>query len=324
MLQTIAACAASYGAPTIATHSVQLWDAVKFEILNSTDEDELAQEALNVAHAIAHTLSFGLNTVPPPTTPLARFLKGIVKECLKLLQEPQQKQAKPAGQILARVATASAAAHAYVVQTTMPALLLIYSDAEGIAKQRALLEVLNLFLASSVEVYGSWSDMAAYPALENPMGEFREKLFEMYSKALMGSVKEEAGFRITALRGLVLLARLRRFLEEGEVGMVVQYLDEVALEKGEKVELREEALRGLKDVSKLKPALIMSITFPAFMAQLPDYDDDEAGSGAYTGTLEALAKLSLERAVFEILLTRMVNKLEVILHGMSPPQTNPL
>lgn len=205
----------------------------------------------------------------------------------------------------------------------MPALLLIYSDAEGIAKQRALLEVLNLLLGSSVEVYGSWGDMAAYPALENPMGEFREKLFEMYSKALMGSSKEEGGFRITGLRGLALLARLRRLLEEGEVGMVVQYLDEVALEKGEKVELWEEALRGLKDVSKLKPALIMSITFPAFMAQLPDYDDDEAGSGAYTGTLEALAKLSLERAVFEILLTRMVNKLEVILHGMSPP-TNPL
>ncbi|KAI5850424.1 RNAPII transcription regulator C-terminal-domain-containing protein [Morchella snyderi] len=319
VLQTIAACASSYGAPTIATHSVQLWDAVKFEILNSTDEDELAQEALNVAHAIAQTLSFGLNVVPPPTSPLARFLKGLVKECLKQLQEPQQKQAKPAGQILAKVATASAAAHAYVVQTTMPALLLIYSDAEGIAKQRALLEVLNLFLESSVKVYGSWGDMAVYPALDNPMGEFREKLFEMYSKALMGSSKEEAGFRITALRGLALLAKLRMFLEEGEIGMVVQYLDEVALEKGEKVELREEALRGLKDVSKLKPALIMSITFPAFMAQLPDYDDDEAGSGAYIGTLEALAKLSLERAVFEILLTRMVNKLEVILHGGCGP-----
>lgn len=254
---------------------------------------------------------------PPSTSPLARYLKGIVKECLGLLQEPQQKQARPAGQILARVAVASAAAYAYIIQSIMPALLLIYSDAEGIAKQRALLEVLNLLLESALKVYGTWGDMSTSPVIENPLGMFREKLFEMYSQALMGSSKEEAGFKITALRGLALLSRVRRLLEENEVGMVVQYLDEVALEIQEKNELREEALESLKDISRLKPNLIMSITFPAFMAQLPDYGE-KGTEMPYTATLEALAKLSLDRAVFEVLLTRLLNKLEIILHGKTP------
>lgn len=273
-------------------------------------------EALLASEAIAKTLSFGLTIVPPSASSLARYLKSIVKECLKLLQEPQQKQAKPAGQILAKVATASTAAYAYIIQNTMPALLLIYSDAEGIAKQRALLEVLNLLLGSMLKIYGIWGDMTVCqsPVIENPLGEFREKLFEIYSQALMGSSKEEAGFRVTAMRGLALLSRARRFLEEGEVGMVVQYLDEVALEAQEKEELREEALRSLKDISRLKPSLIMSITFPAFMAQLPD-DEVEGSEMLYTSTLEALAKLSSERAIFEVLLTRLLNKLEVILHG---------
>lgn len=312
----MAACALSYGPQTMSTHSNQIWDAVKFEILNSTDEDELAIEALQVGKAIAESLSFGLNIAPPPTSPLARYLKGIVKECLKLLQEPQQKQAKPAGQILAKVATASEAAYAYIIQNTLPALLLIYSDAEGIAKQRALLEVLNLLLESMLKVYGTWGDMTVgqSPLMANSLGEFREKLFEMYSQALMGSSKEEAGFMVTALRGLALLSRARKFLEESEVGMVVQYLDEVALEVQEKEELREEALQSLREISRLKPNLIISITFPEFMAQLPD-NEAEDSKMPYTVTLEALAKLSLERALFEVLLTRLLNKLEVILHG---------
>lgn len=276
----------------------------------------MATEALLAGRAIAETLSFGLAIIPPATAPLARYLKGIVNECLKLLQEPQQKQAKPAGQILAKVATASAVSYAYIIQNTLPALLLIYSDAGGIAKQRALLEVLNLLLESTLRIYGAWGDITMRSAtmLENPLGKFREKLFEMYSRALMGSSKEETGFRVTALRGLVLLSRALDFLEESEVGMVIQYLDEVALEIQEKEELKEEALQSLKDISRVKPNLIMSITFPAFMAQLPD-DDVKDPKMSYTSTLEALAKLSSERAVFEVLLTRLLNKLEVVLHG---------
>lgn len=309
----MAACARSYGPQTMSTHSTQLWDAVKFEILNSTDEDEIAIEALLVGKAIAESLSFGLNIAPPPTSPLARYLRSIVGECLKLLQEPQQKQARPAGQILAKVATASEAAYTYIIQNAVPALLLVYANAEGITKQRALLEVLNLLLESTLKVYGVWGDMMA-PLIDNPLGEFREKLFEMYSQALMGSSKEEAGFMLTALRGLARLSRARKFLEESEVGMVVQYLDEVALEVQGKEELREEALQSLRDIARLKPNLIISITFPEFMAQLPD-NESEDSKMPYTVTLAALAKLSLDRALFEVLLTRLLNKLGVILHG---------
>ncbi|KAL7267583.1 hypothetical protein RUND412_009827 [Rhizina undulata] len=319
VLQTITACALSYGAQTISTQSSQLWDAIKFEVLNSAGEDELADEALLAMKAIATSLSFGLKIVPPPTSPLARYLKNVSKECMKLLQEPQQKQAKPAGQILATVATASAAAYAYIIQNTLPDLLVIYSDVDGISKQRALMEVLNGFLESTIKIYGIWGDMMAPPTIENPLSEFREKLFEMYSQVLMGSTKEETSFRITALKGLARLCKIRNFLEESEVGMVVQYFDEVVLEEEEKEEIKEEALQGLKDISRLKPSLIMDITFPAFMAQLPDAEEEKEGK-PYVGTLEALAKLSFERPVFEVLLTRLLNKLDMVLLGGSGPE----
>ncbi|RPA91136.1 ARM repeat-containing protein [Choiromyces venosus 120613-1] len=319
VLQTITACALSYGPQTISTHSTQLWDAVKFEVLNTTEEDELATEALSAIRAIAETLSFGLKSSPPATSPLARYLSGIIKECLKLLQEPQQKQAKPAGKILSKSATASAVALSFIVEKTMPALLLIHGDADDLAKQRALMEILNLLFQSTLEIFGTWGDITAEQVLSNPLTEYTDKLFEIYSQALMGSSREEMSLRITALKGLVLLCRIRKLFQENEIGMVVQYLDQVSLEVGGKGEIKELALQGLKDISKIKPNLIMDITFPAFMAQLPDSENEVNPSKPYTATLEALAKLSLGRSVFQVLLTRLLNKLDVVLRGKSGP-----
>lgn len=248
---------------------------------------------------------------------MARYLSGIVKECLKLLLEPQQKQAKSAGRILSEVATASPVAFYYIVTNALPALLSTYAEAESLSKQIALMENLNLLFQSTLKIYGAWGEMAAGPAIPNPVGDFTEKLFERYSQALMGSYKDETSLRMTALRGLMLMCKVRRLLQENEVGMVVQYLDEVSLGAQEKGEMRELALEGLRDISKLKPNLIMDITFPAFMAQLPDSEEATDPSKHYITTLEALAKLSLERSVFQVLLTRLLNKLDVILQGGS-------
>jgi DNA repair/transcription protein MET18/MMS19 len=59
----------------------------------------------------------------------------------------------------------------------------------------------------------------------------------------------------------------------------------------------------------------MDITFPAFMAKLPDSDTD--GSIHYINTLEGLAKLGVEREIFEVLMRRLLNKLNVVLQNNS-------
>lgn len=104
-LQTISACASSYSPTVVATHSTQLWDSIKFEILNA-QEDDLADEALVAIGAIAERLSLGLESAPP-ATPLARFVRSVALECNQQLREPQQKQAKPVGQIVEAVAKAT-------------------------------------------------------------------------------------------------------------------------------------------------------------------------------------------------------------------------
>jgi len=235
----MAACALSYGPSIMTKYFASLWDAIKFEVLNSSD-DELATEALSTIRAIATSLSYGLVNVPQPTAPLSRYLKAIVKETLELLKEPQQKQAKPAGQIVAGAARAGVIPFAYIIRSTFPTLLTVYDGSEGLTKQRAMLEVLNQIFESTAAVYGEWGEMELYPALENPLLEFKEKLFDIYSKALMGVSKEEVGFRTVALKGLGILSKTRKLFPDNEIGMVVQYLDEVILER------EEESRQGLK------------------------------------------------------------------------------
>ena len=308
----------SYDIKTVSNYSVTFWDSLKYEILNIQEED-LAEEALTALQAIAIKLSHGLSS-SDPKTPLARYLRPVSKECNEHLQEPQHKQAKPAGRILGSIAMASPIALLLIVKATVPPLLTFYKDAEGIAKQRALLEVLLQLFDSAIMVYGIHSEGSPSPTLENALIAFKERLFEMTSQALMSTTPDEVSFRILALKALLQLCKMRKYLQDNEIGMAVQYLNEIVLSEDPtgRNDLKQEAIQALVDVSRLKPTLIMEITFPAFMARLPDSSSTEKQD--YGITLEGLARLSVEKSVSDTLIRRLLSKLDMVLSNEGSPE----
>ncbi|KAK3167110.1 hypothetical protein OEA41_010235 [Lepraria neglecta] len=313
VLQTITACASSYSVTTVSNYSVTLWDSLKFEILNVQEED-LAEEALVSLQAIAIRLSRGLDSTDPKT-PLARYLRPITKECNEQLHEPQQKQAKPAGQILSALGIASPVAFYLIVKTVVPRLNTLYQDADSIGKQRVLLEVLVQIMDSAIAVYGTPSILAPTSTIENPLEPFKDRLFELTSQALMSTAADEVSFRVVALKAVLRLCLLRKYLQDNEIGMAVQYFDEIVLVKDPsgKDDLKKEAIRALVELSRIKPNLIMDITFPAFMSKLPDSSLSE--SQDYLITLEGLAQLSVEKFVSDTLIRRLLNRLDVVLQN---------
>lgn len=311
VLQTITACALSYGITTVSNYSLTLWDSLKFEILNVQEED-IAEEALVSLQAIAIRLGRGLDSTDPKT-PLARYLRPITKECNEQLQEPQHKQAKPAGQILRALGIASPATFHLIIKAVVPPMMTRYQDADSIAKQRALLEVLLQILDSALAVYGTGSIPSPTKKSENPLEPFKDRLFELTSQALMSSVADEVSFRVTALKALLRLCLLRGYLQDNEIGMAVQYFDEIVLleDPTGKDDLKREAIQALVELSRIKPNLIMDITFPAFMAKLPDASPSDERD--YLITLEGLAQLSVEKYVADTLIRRLLNRLDVVL-----------
>ncbi|KAJ5157803.1 uncharacterized protein N7482_008903 [Penicillium canariense] len=315
-LNALIACIHSYDPDTVSRYSITIWEVLKFEILNA-QEEFLSELSLQALQAIARRLSEGVTQVSQDL-PLAQYLRPITKECNEQLQEPQQKQAKPAQQILNSLSSASVVAFTLVVKTVVAPIFTIYQEADGIAKQRALLETLSVLFESAIQVYGQWTTRGGEVAFENPLLEFKDQFSDVLGQALMGAAKEEVFFRVTALKGFLHLATLRGFFQDNEIGLFVQYLDEILL-KEESVgrdDLKKEAIAALAEISKHKPRLIMDITFPAFVATLPDEDDGT--NSTYLSTLDTLAQISVERDIFETLFRRLFSKLTILLQMEQP------
>lgn len=311
ILQTIALCASSCGIKELSNYSVSLWESLKYEILNPQEED-LAEEALLALQAIASKLSHRLNS-SNQTTALARYLRPIIKECNEQLQEPQQKLAKPAGQILSSLSKASAVALFLVTKAVIPSLLTLFQAAETISKKRALLEVFDQIFDSAVTVQTLNDAIVDDIDMQNPLGPFKDRFFDLACQALMSTSLEEISYRVTAMKLLLRLCSLYHYLEENEIGMVVQYLDGIILleDPNGRDDVRKEAIQGLVDISRIRPNLIMNISFPEFMARLPD--SDSTTKCDYLVILEGLARLSVERTISETLIRRLLSKLDLVI-----------
>lgn len=272
---------------------------------------------MEALQGIAQRLSEGVTEIDPEL-PLAHYLKPITKECNEQLQEPQQKQAKPAQQILKSLSSSSAAAFTIVVQTVVAPIFTIYQEADGIVKQRALLETLSVLFEAAIDVFGLWTTRGGEVPFENPLLEFKDQFSDVLGQALMGSAKEETSFRVTALKGFLQLSILRDFFHDNEIGLFVQYLNEILIKEDTvgRDDLKKEAIAALAEISKHKPRLIMDITFPAFVATLPDEDDGT--NSTYLFTLDILAQISVERDIFETLFRRMFSKLTILLQREQP------
>ena len=306
----MAKCAQSYSALSVANYSAMLWEAVRFEILTTQDED-LTEDALRAVGAIAECLS--RDESKAGSRALERYLGLITAECNKQLQEPQAKQAKPVGQLLGTVAGASLSAFVEVVKAVLPPLLTAFQDASSIGKQRALLSVVNRLLDAAIKLYGAWGSLSPYPEQPSPLEPFKDELFQMLSRALMASGKDETSLRLVAIRGLLRLAELRDSLTDDEIGMIVQYLDDLLLDTDiqDEEELKNEAISALTEISRFRSRFILDITFPAFLATLPD--QDRGASRRYVSSLEVLARLSVGDHIFEVLVRRLLHKLDVVL-----------
>ena len=264
--------------------------------------------------AIASRLGHGLAS-SDQTSPLARYLRPILKECNEQLREPQHKQAKPAGQILSSLSRASPIALLLIARAVVPSVLTIYQAAEIISKQRALLEVLVQVFDSAVAIQDTMSISSLPTDVQLPLEPFKDRIFELVSQALMSTSAEEVSFRIMAVRCLLRMCALRNYLQENEAGMVIQYFDQIILDEGSNTRdnLKNETIQALVEISKFNPNLVMSITFPAFMAKLPN--SSPVDQTTYMVILEGLARLSVERSISETLIRRLLNKLDLVLQN---------
>lgn len=194
---------------------------MRFEILNANDED-VSSRALELVKTVTQSLSFGLREATE-ASPLSRFLKVVTDTCSKELKDPEAKMARPAGKVLATCASTGPAANEFIVKRSVPQLIKLFRESNSVNKRTAVLDILNGFLEAVHTMYAEMD-----PEL-NPIMGIKDDLFEIYSKGFLGSGSEETTYRLAALDGFRKLSSLRGILSNNELGIVVQYYDDVAL-----------------------------------------------------------------------------------------------
>lgn len=263
-------------------------------------------------------------TTTESNTSLAKYLQPITKECNELLQEPQHKQFKPAGQILNAVGTATTVSFYLVIKNVFPSLLTVYQAADSTASIRALLEIFTQIFDAAIVVYDSSLTKGSDLEIENPISLFKDRLFEMISKALMSTSKDEVSLRIAAIRGLLRLCQIRALLEKGEVGLFIQYCQEIYLEQEayDRDDLGDQAIKALVDLSTLYPQQAMEMTVPAFISRLPDSCKDE--SLRFLVPLQGLAQLGIQDQLFGLIVRRLLSRLDLVIQYQPNQATSAL
>ena len=294
-----------------------LWDAVKFEILSSSDED-LSEEALTVLRSISSELSSSAHEIA-----LHTYLKPVCEECNEHLEDTPTKQSAASSRILEAVASASPEASSFMTKGIIPRILGLYGSADSIPRRRGLLEALvNLIKANSI-VFGKWrveestdtdrGEVIRRPptirAVPNALQECSISCIGTLDLAVTGTPINEVSFRLLALDGFRQIAVIRGLLSDGEVVKIIHLLDNIVISEQPygRDEVKAFAIDSVVDIAYQKPQVIIENALPAYLAELPDTDSNSGK--LFVPVLEVLAKLSAERQIFSTIMIRLKNKL---------------
>jgi DNA repair/transcription protein MET18/MMS19 len=111
----------------------------------------------------------------------------------------------------------------FIVEKAVPEFLSTFRETNSVTLRTTILSNLNGLLDATFTVYENQEP-------ENmPVFVLKDDLFEVYSKGFLGSTSEETVYKGTALDGFRKLFRLKRFLMNNEIGIIIQYFNDVVL-----------------------------------------------------------------------------------------------
>lgn len=306
-LLTLTACSRLYSAATMDPYVPQLWAALKFEIIQA--EDNLLEEiALESMTAITKCLARGLKEMPRQGI-LSRWLQRIVTEALEELKQPELKSAKPCGKIIKSTAIASGVCLQVVSKAVLPGLLALCDETQDKNRSASLLEVLGCLLEAACIAQGESAKEES-----SCLGFMREDLVEQVSKHLHRPHIMDLDLTMAALVCSSLLFRIKLLLNDLDRRKIVNCIDDLAVNGDQ--EIAEQAIETLASLSIIKADLILECTLPVLLAKLPS-DDVEAPElnnrkepKELRTILDALARLSQHKVIFETVIVRLLSRLD--------------
>ncbi|KZT43226.1 hypothetical protein SISSUDRAFT_1057991 [Sistotremastrum suecicum HHB10207 ss-3] len=302
-----------YGPVIAREFATQLWNSLKLEIFQPTD-DITENAALFTTQALIVCI-YSDSTDNENIQGLAR---DICEECGNILKEPEKSRAKPAIKVIAALIRTSPPITHFALEQSLPLLFKLFLDPAEISTRPATLSALSSILESLREL-ASKADGRNVEE-EQPLEPYKDQLLGVLTVGLKSS-----NTCVTALQGLLQWINIPGALTSEELGFVVHSVNEAAMTKDAEEDVREAALTLLKSVSLKEPHHIEENTLPLLFASLPDRGPERQATEerAYIWkTLGALEKLCAQPSLFETLVVKLSSKVE-LLCSITPLQEAP-
>ncbi|XP_072523686.1 MMS19 nucleotide excision repair protein homolog isoform X2 [Salminus brasiliensis] len=262
-LQTLAACAPTYGHKELAEFLPGLWSSIRREVFQTASE-RVESAGLAALGALTFCLSRSVLTSDSEDA-LQVFLDLVLKDCQHHLYEPDLKLVWPSAKLLQAACGASYRSSLVVTAAVLPALLDQYSSRTQCAQRRTLLEVLHGFIQ---------------PTPSSRPAEGEESVLLPFQTSLCSTVfsalaETSAGLQITATKVLTTLGQQPGLLAESEVEKAVDHLTRLVLEE-EDAQVSLAVVECAGSLSRLHPAAFVSRMVPRLKEEIFSEHVDES------------------------------------------------
>ena len=258
-------CVNAYSKEIAAQWCSKIWDALKFEVWDGTNE-EFVDRALIVIETIGRKLDDGALDWTETASPFAQYILTTSTECTRRLLDSKQQHILGSGKILRAVASSSSLGLNLVIKSVIPKLLVIWEDLASKDKKTALLSVFNdilrarldmrdgLNVALSQELELEKDSSNAEIILAASLATFQPSIIdEVLIPAMMetdtGDAELDTSYKVNAIRGLITAARIPSFLPDYHKGTVILQFSQLASNQKQNDAIQQESIHALQQVS---------------------------------------------------------------------------
>ena len=208
-------------------------------------------------------------------------------DCSHRLHDSQPQHVLGSGKILCAVASSSIFGFHLVMKNVLPKMFVIWDGLTLKDKKTAILSVFNDLLQAGVNLrdgknnaLSQGHNVKRYPAdvdatLAASLTTFQRSIVDdVLINAMMevgsGDAAIDTPYKVNAIKGLVIGARIPAFLSDYHKGSVILEFSKLAANPFQSEQIHNELIHALQQISVEDVARFRDLTLPTFIADLPD------------------------------------------------------
>ncbi|KAG2747281.1 hypothetical protein P692DRAFT_20736558 [Suillus brevipes Sb2] len=311
-------CLPIYGSAVSREFGKKIWSSLKIEIFQPTDPDT-ENSALNTLQVLVRTLYADISQDAVTEDSITGLARDMCSECMQALKEPEKAQARAAMKVVCAIARTNGPLSSFAASQAAEVLIKNFHDPDEVANRASVV----ILLTELIEACRSDATHASISQSSQTSVSSLTASKDALLGLLIVSLKAPATC-LPALHGLTALVRTPNLVADDELGYIVLEVSELLRKEPDDVEdVTTDALALLSSIAGIAPHHLSSQTLPTLFSFLPDVTpprDATAQRAFYWRALSSLSALCVQPQLFEILVVRLVAKLD-LLCAISPART---